>query len=326
MKTRLTGPLGDLMKRHLHLRRSLDYKLRTDELTLDQFDRYVAENFPHARVVIRPMVTGYLKTLENLHLVTRHHQLSTLRQFCRFLFQLNPETYIPESNLLPAAKSQFQPHLYTHTEIRELMKRALQLPPVGSLRPHTYATLIGLFWVSGLRRGEAVRLNLEDVDLEKGILYIRQTKNFKSRLVPLTDSTRVALLAYRELRARLEMDQSPQSPFFVNERKRRCTRRTVDGTFRILTRELGLMSAYGREPRLHDIRHTWATRCLAKLYETGKNPNAELPAVATYMGHAKIAYTTVYLHPTTDLLAKAGTRFQSYVDPAEAASGGGQHE
>jgi site-specific recombinase XerD len=79
-----------------------------------------------------------------------------------------------------------------------------------------------LLWASGLRGGELVRLNLEDVELEKGVLHIRQTKNFKSRLVPLTDSTRVALLAYRDARARLGIAQHPQSPFFINERKYRC--------------------------------------------------------------------------------------------------------
>jgi integrase/recombinase XerD len=316
VKTRLAGPMGELIKRHLELRRSLGFLLRTDEIALDQFDAYLARTFPDARVVTRAMVTGYLEAMNNRHPVTRHHQLTTLRQFCRFLFQLNPETYIPERGLLPAAKCAFHPHLYTSAEATELMKAALRLPPAGSLRPHTYSTLIGLLWASGLRGCEAVRLNLEDVDLENGILNIRQTKNFKSRLVPVADSVRVALLAYRDMRCRLGIDQSPQAPFFVNQRKRRCAHRTVDGTFRMLTRELGLMSIYGREPRLHDLRHTWATRCLARLYETGRDPNAELPAVATYLGHVNIACTTIYLHPTADLLVRAGDRFHSYVASA----------
>ena len=326
MKARLTGPLGDFMKRHLQLRRSLGYLLGKDELTLDHFDKYIAGNFPDARVVNRAMVTGYLKTIEDRHPVTRGHQLSTLRQFCRFLFQLNPETYIPESHLLPPAKSRLQPHLYSLDEVIKLMKLALRLPPVDSLRPHTYATLIGLLWATGLRRSEIVRLNLQDADLEKGILHIRQTKNFKSRLVPLADSTQLALRAYRTMRAGIGIDQSPEAPLFVNERKRRCSPRTVDATFRMLTRELGLMSLYGREPRLHDLRHTWATRCLAKLYESGTDPNTELPTVATYLGHANIACTTIYLHPTTDLLAQAGNRFHSHVRAHEAEHLGGGHE
>lgn len=323
MKTRLSGPLGDLMKRHLQLRRSLGYQLRTAELTLDQFDIYVAEHFPESRTVTRPMVTSYLIAISHLHLISRHRQLSALRQFCRFLFQLNPASYIPEAHLLPAAKSDFHPHIYSLSEVNDLMNAAQRLPLAGSLRPHTYSTLIGLLWASGLRGGEVVRLNLEDVDLERGVLHIRQTKNFKSRLVPLADTTRVALLAYRDIRSRLGMDQSPQAPFFVNARKRRCAHRTVDGTFRMLTRELGLMSPYGREPRLHDLRHTWATRCLANLYQAGKDPNAELPVLATYLGHVNIACTTVYLHPDVDLLTQAGARFQDHVN---AVQSGGRNE
>ena len=313
MKARLTGPLGSLMKRHLQLRRSLGYELRTAEIALDQFDAYAAESFPDSQTVTRPMIVGYLQKVSDLHPITRHSQLSVLRQFCRFLFQLDPKNYIPERHLLPAAKSDFQPHIYTVDEVVQLMDAAQRLPPAGSLRPHTYSTLIGLLWASGLRGGELVRLNLEDVDLKKGVLHIRQTKNFKSRLVPLTDSARVALLAYRDVRARLGMVQHPESPFFINERKHRCARRTVIGTFRMLTRQLGLMSAYGREPRLHDLRHTWATRCLARIYKTGQDPNAALPMLATYLGHVNIACTTIYLHPATELLVEAGARFEDHV-------------
>jgi integrase/recombinase XerD len=322
MKARFTGPLGNLMKRHLQLRRSLGYELRTAESALDQFDVYAAESFPNSQTVTRAMITGYLRKISDLHPVTRHSQLSVLRQFCRFLFQLDAKTYIPEAHLLPFATSDFHPHIYTLEEVMQLMDAALRLPPFGSLRPHTYSTLIGLLWVSGLRGGELVRLNVEDVDLEKGILHIRQTKNFKSRLVPLTDSSRTALMAYSDVRARLGKERGPQAPFFINERNHRCARRTVIGTFRMLTRQLGLTSAYGREPRLHDLRHTWATRCLAAIYEKGQDPNATLPVLATYLGHANIACTTIYLHPDTELLVQAGTRFLDHVTATTKASGG----
>jgi integrase len=194
------------------------------------------------------------------------------------------------------------------------------------LRPHTYATLIGLLWVSGLRVGEAIRLNLEDVDREQAILYIRQTKNSKSRLVPVSVSTLNALLAYRDMRAQFGHDTSSKAPLFVSQRARRLVRRTVDGTFRILTRELGLKSVYGREPRVHDLRHSWATRCLAGLYQGGKDPNALLPVLATYLGHANIACTTVYLHPSTELLMQAGSRFQNYLDEAHMQTARGEDD
>ena len=323
MKTRLTGPLGSLMKQHLQLRRSLGDELRTAEIALDQFDAYVAESFPDAQTVTRPMITGYLQKISHLHLVTRHSQLSVLRQFFRFLFQIDPQAYIPESRLLPVARSDFQAHIYSLSEVLQLMEAARRLPPVDSLRPHTYSTLIGLLWATGLRGGELRRLNLEDVDLDHGILHICQTKNFKSRLVPISESSRAALATYRDLRTKFGIEQSAKSPFFVNERKRRCAGRTVIGTFRMLTRQLRLKSVSGGEPRLHDLWHTWATRCLARMYEQHQDPNAVLPVLATYLGHVNIACTTIYLHPSTDLLVKAGTRFQQYIS---TATPGGRNE
>jgi integrase len=184
----------------------------------------------------------------------------------------------------------------------------------------------GILKDTGIRPIELSRLTLGDMDLEQGILSVRQTKNFKSRLVPVTASTRNALLAYRRLRAQYGHDPSPRAPFFVNQRTRRCAHRTIDGTFRMMTRQLGLKSVHGREPRLHDFRHTWATRCLAELYQTGKDPNAYLPVLATYLGHVNIACTSIYLHPSPDLLTRAGSQFRAYVTQGESANRGGEHE
>jgi len=131
MKTQMPGPFCDLIKKHLALRRSLGYLLRTDEFALHQFDAYAAENFPAAQTVLRPMISGYLQTIEDRDITTRRHQLTTLRQFCRFLFQLNADTYIPESNLLPPVRSQFRPHLYTLDEVTELINAARATTAAG---------------------------------------------------------------------------------------------------------------------------------------------------------------------------------------------------
>jgi integrase/recombinase XerD len=144
--------------------------------------------------------------------------------------------------------------------------------------------------------------------------------------VPVSASTCNALQVYRDMRAQHGYDQSPKASFFVNQRERRCVRRTVEWTFRMLTRELGLQSVYGHEPRVHDLRHTWATRCLANLYQNGKDPNALLPVLATYLGHVNIACTTVYLHPSTDLLIQAGARLRTYLDEVQTQTAGGEHE
>jgi len=302
-----------MMLRYLELHRSLGSILRNAELGLDDFDRYLAEYFPEAETVSRPMVTSYLASLVHLEQISLCDRVTSLRQFCRFLFQLNPDTYIPEKALVPAGKPKRKPHIYSEKELIELLEEARRLPPASSLRPHTYATIIALLWVAGLRISEALRLNLEDVDLELGILYIRQTKFFKSRLVPLVQSTTLALGRYLEARAARGHDQSPHAPFFVNERAHRCTCDTVQGTFQDMVRRLGLKTAQGMDPRLHDFRHTFATRTLDEFYRGDKDPGACLPLLATYLGHSNVSHTQVYLHPSIHLLETAGARFREHV-------------
>jgi integrase/recombinase XerD len=247
-----------------------------------------------------------------------------LRQFCRFLFQFNPHTYVPESRLIQPGSTVRLPHIYTTGEAIELIKLAGMLTPKESLRPHTYSTLLSLLWVSGLRIREALRLNLEDVDTDNAVLYIRESKFFKSRLVPLTLSSAAALETYKRLRAEHGYDQRPSAPFFINEYARRCSYSMVSITFRFLVRQLGIRTVQGRDPRLHDFRHTFATRYLNEVYQKGKDPNASLPLLATYLGHVNISNTQVYLHPASDLLATAGQKFYEHVHKSDNLLKGGR--
>jgi integrase/recombinase XerD len=306
------GPFSDYIAQHLELRRSLGFILKGAEYALNEFNRYLAGAFPDAKTVTRAMVTGYLQSLPGREKMTLRDRLTHLRQFSRFLFQLDPETYIPERSLVPHASITRLAHTYTAEEAIKLIEAALALPPQDSLRPHTYATILALLWVSGIRISEALRLNLEDVDSERAVLYIRQSKFFKSRLVPLAPSSMSALEEYRVRRATYGHDEGPKAPFFVNLRGRRCNYYTVRPTFLVLSRQLGLKTIQGRDPRLHDFRHTFATSYLSRVYETGKNPGAALPLLATYLGHANITNTQTYLHPDFSLLEKSGQRFHNY--------------
>jgi len=167
-------------------------------------------------------------------------------------------------------------------------------------------------------------LNLEDVDTDNAVLHIRESKFFKSRLVPLTLSSASALETYKRLRAECGHDQRPNAPFFVNEQARRCSYSAVLDNFRVLVRQLGITTAQGRNPRMHDFRHSFATRYLHEVYETGKDPNASLPFLATYLGHVKITYTQIYLHPSSSLLATAGQRFFEHIHKSDNLIRGGR--
>jgi integrase/recombinase XerD len=324
MKKLSNGPFGIFINQYLHLRRSLGFILRGAEYNLNKFDLYLSQYFPDAKTVTKPMIVGYLQAGKHLHESTLYLRFMALRQFCRFLFQLNPDTYVPEKRLIRRGPTVRRPHIYTTDEAMELIKLAKMISPQKSLRPHTYSTLLTLLWVSGLRIREALRLNLEDVDTDSAVLHIRESKFFKSRLVPLTLSSAAALETYRRLRAECGHDQRAGAPFFINELARRCSYSTVGIMFRGLVGQIGIRTVQGRAPRLHDFRHTFATRYLNEVYEKGKDPNAALPLLATYLGHVKITYTQVYLHPASGLMATAGQHFFEYVHKSDSLLKGGR--
>ncbi len=325
MKKQSNGPFRAFIDKYLQLRRSLGSILRGAEYALNKFDLYLSQHFPDVKTVTKPMIVEYLQT-SNVQASTLYLRFVHLRQFCRFLFQLNPHTYVPEPKLIKQGPTVRLPHIYTMEEAIELIKLARTLTPNESLSPHTYSTLLSLLWVSGLRIREALRLNLEDVDTDNAVLYIRESKFFKSRLVPLTLSTAAALETYKKLRAEYGYDQRPAAPFFINRLSRRCSYSAVSTTFRALIRQLGIRTVQGRDPRLHDFRHTFATRYLNEVYRKGKDPNASLPLLATYLGHVNISHTQVYLHPSYDLLATVGQKFYEHIHKSDKHPRGGRCE
>jgi integrase/recombinase XerD len=313
IKRSFPGYLGGLMKRHLKLHRSYGLLLNGAEHTLMKFNRFLRKYYPEAKLITREMIVQYLKTVAYLHSTSLHTEITHLRKFCRFMFSVNAKSYIPQRALIPRSKRKVIPYIYTHKEIAGLLNSAKKLGPPHSLRGRTYVTIISLLWVTGLRISEALRLNIKDIDFEQNILHVQKSKFFKSRIIPLSKSSIKALKAYRDKRADYGFDQRSNAPFFVNQRATRCSYSSVSVTFRGLLRERALKTPQGTNPRLHDIRHAFATRWLDDFYKWGRNPNAYLPILATYLGHVNIDCTQTYLHPSIDVLTNASKKFLTYI-------------
>lgn len=312
-KQRFTGSMGPWMVQHLALRRSLGYLYKNAEYTLDEFDQFLDKHFPNGKVITRQMVVEYLDTTRHKLPLTRADHVSNLRQFCRFMFQFDLETTIPEKGLVAPGKVQVKPYIFTTEDVDKVIHQAMKLNVKSTLLPHTYATIIGLLWVTGMRIGEVIRLKIEDIDTSTGILYVRQTKFFKSRAIPLLPSTTQKLIDYLVRRSGCDYGDAPSDLVFINSRGKPCTISTTPKTLRTLISRAGLRTPQGRIPRVHDIRHSFATQWLMDIYQSGKDPNIYLPVLATYLGHANIANTQVYLHPSIELLSIAGQKLHSYV-------------
>jgi integrase len=245
-------------------------------------------------------------------------RLSVARGFLSHLRAAVPETEVPGPGLLPGGLRPLA-HIYSEPEVLALIAAARQLGPLGSLRPHTVETLIGLVASSGLRAGEAMRLRLADVDLKAAPprLHVLQTKFRKSRLVPIHPSTADALCAYDEKRRSLGYDGLCDS-FFVSERAGPLNYHVVARTFVALARRLGIRGPLGHHgASLHALRHTFVVRRVTAWYREGVDVQARMPELSVYLGHVRPAETYWYLTATPELLSAAADRFETY-----ASSGG----
>lgn len=269
------------------------------------------------------MIVGYLKTTTHLHASSRVNEVIDRRQFCRYLSRRDRAVYIPERSLVPKARSKVRVHIFTPAEIQARLRTAQALKPNRTLVPHTYARLIALLWVTGLRGGEALRLNLEDIDLTEGILHIKKTKFFKSRLVPLSESTVHAIKAYLVVRKKFNCEDPAPAPLFMSLQRKRLAKSTVQSVFKPLTVRAGITPVEGRGPRLHDLRHSFATQTLNDYYQAGKDPSACLAILAPYMGPSDLNYPPVYLPPSMLTLEAAAERFEKHVALAKGPRAGG---
>ena len=195
------------------------------------------------------------------------------------------------------------------------MEAAQASRPRGSLRPHTLSTLLGLLASTGLRVGEAIRLQIDHVQLEREPpqLHILETKFHKSRIVPLHPSTAEQLRHYREQRARLHYDALSDA-FFVSEQGQPLRYLALHNWFARLCQRLALEpTERGRSPCLMSFRHTFAVTRVQQWYEQGRDVQALLPHLSVYLGHVRPQESYWYLTAVPELLSAAAQRFQIYV-------------
>jgi len=200
-----------------------------------------------------------------------------------------------------------QPRIVSETEVAILLAAARALPTKKSsrLRPATTATLIGLLYTTGIRIGEALGLDVGDLDRSEGILRVVRGKFGKSRDLVLRESTTNALVRYINDPLR-PIGKQASSPLFVSGLRRRLAHPTVHQVFRQVSRAADLAEPW---PRPHDFRHTFAVRRVVAWYAEKRDVDSMLPALSAYLGHVSIENTRIYLRANGALLEKASERF-----------------
>jgi integrase len=299
------SPLRHRLDEYLAVRRALGYKLERAGKLLAQFLDYLDELGAERVTVEHALAWAQLPDGDPNWWAFR---LSAVRGFTAYLHALDPTHEMPPADLLPRRSHRAIPYLYSDEEIAALIGAAdgLRFP----LRRATYRTLIALLAVTGMRVGEAIRLDRSDLDQGNGVATVRESKFGKSRELPLHTSTVAALRAYLRQRDRLHPAAVTEA-LFISPAGSRLLYCNVGHTFRLLVERAGLLprSAACR-PRLHDLRHTFAVRTLLGWYRAGVDVQARLPLLSTYLGHVHPKDTYWYLSAAPELLALAGQRLE----------------
>jgi len=275
---------------------------------LGLFDAFLCNQGYCQSTLNQQIVDTYIAQTANLGKNGRYNRLSTVRVFSRYLHQFDPTSYVMRE--IPV-KCPTQPrwYLYSPEDIAVLLKYAKILEPAGSLRPHSYYTLVGLLYATGLRIEEALALNIADLDMNQGLLFVRNGKFGKERYVPLHSTTIDAINRYI-LRRKVTSSSDDESSLFLNSSgTQRLKYAGVSKTFRQMIRHCKIGRGAQKQPRLHDLRHTYACNCVLRWYEEGVDVNSKLPILATALGHVDINKTQVYLHASARLFQYAAQRF-----------------
>lgn len=305
-------------KGFLRFKRAMGIPYRRGEFDLDKFVRFVARRWgDDGKVELQEAIARWCARTTGRKAVTLGNEFGVVRQFCLFRRRYDPTSYVPEHALAPVKESKFLPYIFSQDDVRRIL--ALASSHQGRfIWPTMLRTLILVLYCTGLRLGEAVRLRMTDVSLDRGILKIRHSKG-RSRIVTIRPDLVAELHRYQRERRRLLNKRRRHDPgaLFVRFDGSPLTIVSASDAIRRILRRLGLKPPRGRVgARPYEFRHAFAVHRLTAWAEEGVDIHAKLPLLSAYLGHQNIIGTEVYLKATPRLLELASERFEQHLHNA----------
>jgi site-specific recombinase XerD len=251
--------------------------------------------------------------------LTWHIKLGSLRSFYQYAISRGYVDRSPLPTIFPQRPPAFIPHVYTHEELTRLLQAAKSFERPSSLEPGALHLILLVIYATGLRIRELVRLDRADVNLPECLMKVRESKFGKTRLVPFAPQLQRVLLEYQSHHPA----SSDKIPFFAARCGGRIKPDTLQHNYRALCDRIGLCRTDGasHQPRIHDLRHSFAVHRLISWYRQGADVQRLLPLLSVYLGHVHIRATQVYLSMTPDLLEEASNRFEQYAARKEVRHG-----
>jgi len=305
--------LHNMITQYVTYRKALGERFLTNERMLKAFARAMGQEANLSEVKAESVSTflaGTGPVTANWH---GKHQ--ALRGFYRYVLSRGYTLTSPLPTVIPKRPPPFVPYIYSVKELRGLIEASMTYQKNRSrIKPQTVRTIISLLYGAGLRIQEALSLSLTDVNLSQYLLTIHETKFGKTRLVPLNKWVVQSLVECRRARLHKAYPQDPRDPFFVGRDGKAISRGLMEAIFQRIRKKAGIHRTDGAryQPRLHDLRHAFAVHRLTAWYKEGADVQNLLPVLSVYLGHQKLASTSVYLTMTPALLHQANLRFENY--------------
>ena len=305
--------IGHSIVSYLDFKRVLGRKYEVEHNVLKYLDCFLAKSQGD---LTEESFSEWCLTLQHIASSSRRSWMRIIYNFCLYRRRLDPSCFVPDPAQFPRPNQPVQPHIFTEEEIIQLFDAIRKLKPGtrSKLRKENFRLALVLFYTSGLRRSELSRLTIGDYDLLEHTLMIRESKFYKSRLIPLSNDGWMEVEAYLSIRRKLGFPSSTDCPLFWNAYKENgfYTGWGIAATFRCLFKIANIRTVSGQLPRLHDFRHTFAVHALLRWYREGDNVQVKLPFLSRYMGHVSIVSTEYYLHFVEALARSASNLFEKY--------------
>jgi len=296
------GVYAELIQQYVDYKRSRGYKMIDVESRLRRFDRLTIERDETEIGISRELFCAWEKLNPTESVTNRQTRVGYLRGFSRYLSLLGYDSYLPKSRKV---HSSFVPHIYSKQEMAAIFKECDKLGfyhgRFNSLRG-VMPSIIRMLYGTGIRIGEALKLCHKDVDLDTGVLTLRECKNGQDRIVPMSLSLIEICKDYVAYKESLNISVKPDAFFFSSAEGKKCRVTSIGRIFRAVLQRAGICAGMNsKSPRLHDIRHTFCVDSLVKLSETGKDLYNSLPLLMTYMGHKTLSATNRYVRMTQQM-------------------------
>lgn len=301
--------LAPLMDRFLQEKRACGYAYHEPFRILHRLDDFLVQQGLETLELPRGLARNWLAKKPHESASTQQQRITVFRQFSKFLLTAGCPAYVPDATVA-ARKSIFVPRMLTEEELRKFFRAVDTLEPTARspLRHLIMPEVFRLLYGCGFRVREVLNLRIRDVDLNQGIITVRQGKFRKDRLVPPALSLVNRLRKY----AGYFDSRPPDAVFFPSPNGRPFALRTVYTLFREMLLQCGIPHAgRGKGPRIHDYRHLFAVHTLRRWYRDGENLEAKLPLLATYLGHQHLSGTQHYLHLTAEIFPEITARVEA---------------